>query len=55
VKRVAPRTTASIKDDITRGLRQPDVRFFLRSMMSAEMQEGMRAFVEKREAVWPRD
>jgi enoyl-CoA hydratase len=55
LKRLAPKTTSSIKDDITRGLRQPDVRIFQRSVMSPEMVEGMRAFVEKREPVWPRD
>ena len=55
LKRLAPKTTSSIKDDITRGLRPPDVRIFQRSVMSPEMVEGMRAFVEKREPVWPRD
>lgn len=55
LRRVAPRTTSSIKEDITRGLRQPDVRIFQRSVMSPEMVEGMAAFIEKREAVWPRD
>jgi hypothetical protein len=44
-----------VKDDIARSLRQPDVRIFQRSIMSPEMREGMRAFVEKREPVWPRD
>ncbi|HEX7096323.1 MAG TPA: enoyl-CoA hydratase/isomerase family protein [Acidimicrobiales bacterium] len=55
LRRLAPKTTASIKDDINRGLRQPDVRIFHRSIMSPEMREGMRAFIEKREPVWPRD
>lgn len=55
LKRLAPRTTASIKDDINRSLRQPDVRIFSRSIMNDEMREGMRAFIEKREPVWPRD
>jgi enoyl-CoA hydratase/carnithine racemase len=55
LRRLAPRTTASIKDDINRALRQPDVRIFQRSIMGAEMREGMRAFVEKRDPVWPRD
>ena len=54
LKRLAPNTTAMVKEDITRGLRQPDVRIFNRSIMGAEMREGMGAFVEKREPVWPR-
>jgi enoyl-CoA hydratase/carnithine racemase len=55
VRRLAPRTTSMVKDDIARSLRQPDVRIFQRSIMSPEMREGMRAFVEKREPMWPRD
>lgn len=55
LRRLAPRTTASIKDDINRSLRQPDVRIFQRSIMGPEMREGMQAFVQKREPVWPRD
>jgi enoyl-CoA hydratase/carnithine racemase len=55
LRRLAPRTTALVKDDITRALRQPDVRIFQRSIMGPEMREGMRAFVEKREPDWPRD
>jgi enoyl-CoA hydratase/carnithine racemase len=55
LRRLAPRTTALIKDDVTRALRQPDVRIFQRSIMGPEMREGMRAFVEKREPLWPRE
>jgi enoyl-CoA hydratase len=55
LRKLAPKTTAAIKDDLNRPLRQPDVRIFSRSIMSPEMREGMSAFVEKRDAVWPRD
>jgi enoyl-CoA hydratase len=54
LKRLAPNTTSMVKEDITRGLRPPDVRMFQRTMMGPEMREGLRAFVEKREPVWPR-
>jgi enoyl-CoA hydratase len=53
--RLAPRATAMVKDDMTRSLRQPDVRIFHRSIMGPEMREGMRAFVDKRPPEWPRD
>jgi enoyl-CoA hydratase len=55
LRRLAPRSTAMLKDDMNRSLRQPDVRIFQRSIMGPEMREGMAAFVEKRPAVWPRD
>jgi enoyl-CoA hydratase/carnithine racemase len=55
LRRLAPRSTALVKDDINRSLRQPDVRIFQRSIMGPEMREGMAAFVEKRPASWPRD
>jgi enoyl-CoA hydratase len=55
LRHLAPRTTATIKDDINRALRQPDVRIFQRTIMSPEMREGLSAFVEKRAPEWPRD
>ena len=55
LRRLAPRSTAVLKDDMNRSLRQPDVRIFQRSIMGPEIREGMAAFVEKRPAVWPRD
>lgn len=51
----APASRAVIKDDINRQLRPHDARVFQRSIMNPEMREGMTAFVEKREPVWPRD
>jgi enoyl-CoA hydratase/carnithine racemase len=53
VGRLAPQSTALVKDDINRTLRQPDVRIFSRSIMGPEMVEGMRAFVDKRTPEWP--
>ena len=51
----APASRGVIKDDINRQLRPHDARVFQRSIMNAEMREGMTAFVEKRDPVWPRD
>lgn len=55
VTKGAPRSRAVIKDDVNRQLRPHDARVFQHSIMNAEMREGMTAFVEKREPVWPRD
>ncbi len=55
VSRGAPASRALIKDDINRQLRPHDSRVFQRSIMSPEMREGMTAFLEKRDPVWPRD
>jgi enoyl-CoA hydratase/carnithine racemase len=55
VKKGAPKSRAVIKDDINRQLRPHDARVFQRSIMNPEMREGMGAFVEKRDPVWPRD
>lgn len=51
----APKSRSVIKDDINRQLRPHDARVFHRSIMNPEMREGMTAFVEKRDPVWPRD
>lgn len=51
----APASRAVIKDDINRQLRPHDARVFQRSIMNREMREGMTAFIEKRDPVWPRD
>ena len=55
VTKGAPKSRAVIKDDINRQLRPHDARVFQRSIMNPEMREGMGAFVEKRDPVWPRD
>lgn len=51
----APASRSVIKDDINRQLRPHDTRVFQRSIMNPEMREGMTAFLEKRDPVWPRD
>ncbi len=55
VTKGAPASRGVIKDDINRQLRPHDFRVFQRSIMNPEMREGMTAFVEKRDPVWPRD
>ena len=49
-----PVSRAAIKSDINARLPRADMGLFLRSMMSAEMVEGMRSFLEKRPPEWPR-
>jgi enoyl-CoA hydratase/carnithine racemase len=55
VSKGAPKSRSVIKDDINRQLRPHDARVFQRSIMNPEMREGMTAFVDKRDPVWPRD
>lgn len=49
-----PAARAAVKRDLNARLPMADVGLFHRSMMSAEMREGMAAFVEKRPVDWPR-
>lgn len=49
-----PAARAAIKRDINSRLPAADMGQFLRTMMSPEMVEGMRSFLEKRPPVWPR-
>lgn len=49
-----PNARAAIKHDLNARLPQYDTGLFHRTMMSAEMVEGMRAFIEKRPVDWPR-
>jgi enoyl-CoA hydratase/carnithine racemase len=50
-----PLARAAVKRDLNARLPHTDVQLFHRSMMSAEMVEGMSAFVQKRPVEWPRD
>ncbi len=43
-----------MKRDLNAQLRPGDVSLFMVPGLSAEITEGMGAFVEKRAAVWPR-
>ena len=50
-----PAARAAVKRDLNSRLPAADVALFNRAITSAEMVEGMRAFVEKRPVDWPRD
>ena len=50
-----PLARAAVKKDLNARRPHTDTQLFHRSMMSPEMVEGMRAFVEKRPVDWPRD
>ncbi len=49
-----PEARAAIKRDLNARLPLSDTGLFHRTMMGAEMVEGMRAFIEKRPVDWPR-
>ena len=49
-----PRRAPTVKRDLNAQLRPGDVSLFMVPGLSAEITEGMGAFVEKRAAVWPR-
>jgi enoyl-CoA hydratase/carnithine racemase len=54
IRRTAPQARATIKADLNARLPRHDVAMFKRSIMSPEMMEGMKAFMEKRSPEWPR-
>jgi enoyl-CoA hydratase len=54
IRSTGPVARATIKRDLNAQLRPSDVALFMVPGLSAEMAEGMGAFVEKRAAVWPR-
>jgi len=54
ISSTGPLARATIKRDINSQLRSGDVSLFMVPGLSAEITEGMGAFVEKRAAVWPR-
>ena len=55
IGQTGPRARAAIKADLNRRLGPVDTDLFNRSIRSAEMTEGMRAFIEKRPVDWPRE
>lgn len=55
VGRAGPKSRAMVKEEMNRHLSVPDANMFKRSILSPEMVEGMKAFLEKREPEWPRD
>lgn len=54
IRRTGPEARAMIKQDYNRRLARHDNGMFKRAMMSPEMTEGMKAFIEKRAPDWPR-
>jgi methylglutaconyl-CoA hydratase len=54
ISSTGPLARATIKRDLNAQLRPGDVSLFMTPGLSAEITEGMGAFVEKRAAVWPR-
>jgi len=54
IRSTGPLARATVKRDINAQLRPGDVSLFMVPGLSAEITEGMGAFVEKRAAVWPR-
>jgi enoyl-CoA hydratase/carnithine racemase len=54
ISSTGPLARATIKRDLNAQLRHGDVSLFMVPGLSAEITEGMGAFVEKRAAVWPR-
>jgi enoyl-CoA hydratase/carnithine racemase len=55
IRLTGPKARSAVKDEINRRLPRPDVNLFRRSILSPEMVEGMKAFLEKRRPDWPRD
>jgi len=49
-----PRARAMVKRELNRQLPAANVQMFLEAIGTPEMVEGMRAFLEKRDARWPR-
>jgi enoyl-CoA hydratase/carnithine racemase len=54
IRRTGPETRARMKEDMNRRLPHADVNLFRRLLLGPEMVEGMGAFLEKRDPVWPR-
>jgi enoyl-CoA hydratase/carnithine racemase len=54
ISSTGPLARATVKRDLNAQLRPGDVSLFMVPGLSAEITEGMGAFVEKRAAVWPR-
>jgi enoyl-CoA hydratase/carnithine racemase len=49
-----PKARETVKREIARQLPEPDMNIFREALLSPEMVEGMKAFLEKRKPEWPR-
>jgi len=54
VRRTGPQARTAVKEEMERHVPKADINLFKRSLLSPEMVEGMRAFLEKRDPDWPR-
>ena len=54
IRKTGPVLRGMIKEDMNRRLPPADVNIFRKTLLSPEMVEGMKAFLEKREPEWPR-
>jgi len=54
IRLTGPVSRALVKADINGRLPAPDAKMFAATIMSPEMVEGMSAFLDKRDPVWPR-
>jgi enoyl-CoA hydratase/carnithine racemase len=55
IRQTGPSARATIKAEMNRALPAADPDLFKRAILSPEMVEGMKAFLEKRRPDWPRD
>jgi len=55
IAKTGPKAREMVKRDMGRFLPPVDIDMFKRTILSPEMVEGMKAFLEKREPEWPRD
>jgi enoyl-CoA hydratase len=55
IQKTGPNAREMVKRDMNRFLPAIDIDMFKRMILSPEMVEGMKAFLEKRDPEWPRD
>ncbi len=54
IRLTGPKSRTMVKEDFNHRLGMHDTNIFKRSIMTPEMMEGMKAFLEKRKPEWPR-
>jgi len=55
IRRTGPKARTLTKEDMNRRLPPADVNLFRKTLLSPEMVEGLKAFLEKRDPDWPRE